>query len=1285
MIEEDDGEEEPSHCDAAEEMSAEEVDSDEVLGENDASSESETGFETYKIDGSKPICHIGLMINEKCSLWGSRGKRLPTDIYSNCNEDISEHLLSIFQSGTVTADDVQKCPRANERWLLMNRLGCTIPDDALLCGKHRSKYGVGFKDTKCGYPGHPEKDVRKVKKRKGKGKSTLRVIPINSVKAVKVMNSTLLLKYHLPLGSLWCENCRKRRHPPVVEKYTPDDHVCLLCCENHDSLVPETPPKRQRLNENESLYIAANDGTPSSQISCHSQESQDSQVEFTPDGIEKDIFNKSMGNMDTSWTPLRHVVRTDIEKLNPKTKSRVVNKAIKAVDAVLENVAPGQGHILKDEIFKRHRILDLTKEIKESVESAVGNVKVQLLSLVAGKNEDGEYHHTINEIMSMFPGVTKHYVERARKHAGAGKTGVPIVPGVYTRKKLTDDQINHFLDFMQYGNLVQDVASGTRNVKLSTGRKTAMPNVVRIVHKAEIIRLYEAACEEEGYTHKPSTRTLWNILQMCPASQRKSLAGLDNVAADGSDAFDELSKILLKLESREPQRKEELRGLQQDLTKGKRYLKGDYKAHCKNLTSEIADHCRGFALSDPIDKKYQYPCDHDHKNRCNSCEDLKTVLNKFRNLELSPSFNSKETGVLRYEITEAISKIENWKAHILTVIHQDSHKYDVLAKLDDKTALVIIDFAMKYLARRYRESMSKWFGKAGNGMHVMCVIYKVGDKFRKRTYINFIGKSSQEVGSVMAIYESCLRQLLIDLPQIKCIIDKSDNAGCYHTETLFTWRALWTKNNTNHKFTETMFNERQAGKDQCDRDSATAKRQMNFFVNSGHNIENAEQMNEALRSATAICDFSSCVMRIESGSPKKPKNIKKISRIHHVKYIMENKKEKFHVWQYYRIGEGRKFPVGELPITPSYNVTAPFQKDHTFGNAMVEKKRRKEKEQIFCAEPMCQLAFESVDEMLHHFNFEEHDYVPNSTQLSSVADKWVDRFSAGDSDSLGPSSSRSVEDTVATVSSGDPPLMKGWAIPQRKQRTLTNLQKNFLNKLFDQGELDGAKVTGENALTLMKEELDPDQFLPLESIKSYFSRRAKKLCQGKTKIGELFPEDVDDVEKKQSKKRDQKKAQDKIEEDKEDEEVEEEEEGVEEEGDEEEEDESEEEIEVNENESEEQRKQTVSQILASTASVPDLLPDDWIAVDVGSTWFPGQFVEFDAESEELQVNFLNRSPSNPKWFVWPLFEAKGEEDKGWVSEQSVFYRLSGPKEGRRETLLFEEYDDFGKVFRERGM
>ena len=49
---------------------------------------------------------------------------------------------------------------------------------------------------------------------------------------------------------------------------------------------------------------------------------------------------------------------------------------------------------------------------------------------------------------------------------------------------------------------MQDVARGTRKVKLSTGRKTNIPNAVRTVHKAEAIRLYISACEMEGYTQE---------------------------------------------------------------------------------------------------------------------------------------------------------------------------------------------------------------------------------------------------------------------------------------------------------------------------------------------------------------------------------------------------------------------------------------------------------------------------------------------------------------------------------------------------------------------------------------------------------------------------------------------------------------------------------------------------------------------------------------------------------------------------------------------------------------
>ena len=117
---------------------------------------------------------------------------------------------------------------------------------------------------------------------------------------------------------------------------------------------------------------------------------------------------------------------------------------------------------------------------------------------------------------------------------------------------------------------------------------------------------------------------------------------------------------------------------------------------------------------------------------------------------------------------------------------------------------------MKFLARKYREAMIDWFGKAGNGMHVMCVLFKVNDELVKKT-LCFTGKSPQGVGSVMAIYEECLKQISKDLPQLQNIIDKMDNAGCYHTEQLFAWKATWPAQNTGHKFVATTFNERQAG------------------------------------------------------------------------------------------------------------------------------------------------------------------------------------------------------------------------------------------------------------------------------------------------------------------------------------------------------------------------------------------------------------------------------------------------------------------------------------------
>ena len=129
-----------------------------------------------------------------------------------------------------------------------------------------------------------------------------------------------------------------------------------------------------------------------------------------------------------------------------------------------------------------------------------------------------------------------------------------------------------------------------------------MPAVVRIQHKAEIIRLYNHRCDLEGYTQesgRPSVRTLYNILNNCPSSQRKSLAGLDNIACEGSEAYDVLEQLLTKIGS------DESRTLNGKLKASKRYLKGDFKCHVAGDCDSVPDHCRIFGLSDQKDPDFQ--------------------------------------------------------------------------------------------------------------------------------------------------------------------------------------------------------------------------------------------------------------------------------------------------------------------------------------------------------------------------------------------------------------------------------------------------------------------------------------------------------------------------------------------------------------------------------------------------------------------------------------------------------------------------------------------------------
>ena len=253
-----------------------------------------------------------------------------------------------------------------------------------------------------------------------------------------------------------------------------------------------------------------------------------------------------------------------------------------------------------------------------------------------------------------------------------------------------------------------------------------MPNVVRTLTRTTMINQYLQYCDEEMFSPL-STRTLFKILEVREASQRRSLQGLDNIATDGAAGFETLEKIVDELKSLGAesewcvQRKTTLKAC-------KRYLKTQYPVNCRHgQPSTCPDHCRNFAFSDNSDDAFKVECDHVHDTVCNSCESLKTVLremeDQIRKEHIAFYSNDHQEDIL-YDFVKAKQSILDWKAHILRSCNQEKAKQDLLQNLTTSEAIIVMDWAMKFQQMKFRGKQSEWFGKCGVSWHISSVIFK---------------------------------------------------------------------------------------------------------------------------------------------------------------------------------------------------------------------------------------------------------------------------------------------------------------------------------------------------------------------------------------------------------------------------------------------------------------------------------------------------------------------------------------------------------------------------------
>ena len=116
------------------------------------------------------------------------------------------------------------------------------------------------------------------------------------------------------------------------------------------------------------------------------------------------------------------------------------------------------------------------------------------------------------ELLALIPGLSKWRIDEARKHGFQRQPGQPIDPPEITRCRLDAVKVDQFLHFLSSPSFLQDVAYGTRTLKLESGQSLEIPNMVRTVIFSHLVRMYLSFCVESNFELLRRS-TLLNIIE----------------------------------------------------------------------------------------------------------------------------------------------------------------------------------------------------------------------------------------------------------------------------------------------------------------------------------------------------------------------------------------------------------------------------------------------------------------------------------------------------------------------------------------------------------------------------------------------------------------------------------------------------------------------------------------------------------------------------------------------------------------------------------------------------
>ena len=293
---------------------------------------------------------------------------------------------------------------------------------------------------------------------------------------------------------------------------------------------------------------------------------------------------------------------------------------------------------------------------------------------------------------------------------------------------------------------------------------------------------------------------------------------------------------------------------------------------------------------------------------------------------------------------------------------------------------------------------------------------------------------------------------------------RQDNAGCYHCGASICASIIGHQPGV--AIRRLNFCDAQGGKGACDCKAATIKVHMRAYLNSGHDIESAEQMYDAMTSSGGIPSLSVTLCDYVTAAQAGPYKIDGVSFLSNIAYTTEG----ICVWRAYNIGPRKLIPGVEvntaklpaLEVNKSHPSTfTVVTQRHTststegFQDDATNEVGAKSTSLFACPEEGCAKTFLRHSSLLRHLDYGKHQLVlEHKTLFDKAALEYQHQLEGHGGATLEPILSAPISST------GTQYLTMGWALKAGASRRtqFTAAQQSYLTDKFRRGEETGRKA-----------------------------------------------------------------------------------------------------------------------------------------------------------------------------------------------------------------------------------